>query len=97
MKQLLSKLDKAFENKIRLGIMLALTESEQLDFTTLRKLLDVSDGNLASHLKSLEKIDYIEIRKRFIGRKPNTSYFVSIKGKEAFEEYIATMRSLIKS
>jgi len=97
MKQLLSKLDKAFENKIRLGIMLALTKSEQLDFTTLRKLLDVSDGNLASHLKSLEQLDYIESRKRFIGRKPNTSYFVSIKGIEAFEEHITTMRSLIKS
>ncbi len=76
--------------------MSALMVNEQLDFNTLKELLDVSDGNLASHIKALEKLDYIEIRKKFIGKKPNTSYFVSIKGQEAFENHLNALEKLLK-
>jgi len=96
MKQLLTKLDKAFENRVRLGIMSGLIANEQMDFTSLKKLLEVSDGNLASHLKSLEKLEYIEFRKKFVGRKPNTSYFVNLKGREAFENHRRGLKQLLK-
>lgn len=96
MKNIIHQLEKAFESRIRLGIMSALMVNEQIDFNTLKELLDVSDGNLASHLKALEKLDYIEVRKQFIGRKPNTSYFATIKGQEAFENHLNALEKLLK-
>ena len=69
--------------------------NEQLDFTTLRDLLSVSDGNLASHLKALEKFEYLGVKKQFIGRKPNTSYFATVKGQEAFETHLNALEKLI--
>ena len=68
MKEILKKLDKAFENRIRLGIMSALMVNTHLDFNTLKDLLGVTDGNLASHLKFLEKYKYISFKKEFIKR-----------------------------
>ncbi|MCP4122098.1 MAG: transcriptional regulator [Bacteroidetes bacterium] len=96
MKQILIKLNKAFENRVRLGIMSGLMVNEQMDFNSLKELLDVSDGNLASHIKGLEKLDYIEVRKKFIGRKPNTSYFVTLKGMEAFKNHLKALEQLLK-
>jgi len=77
-------LNKAFENKIRLGIMSALVVNEYFDFNSLKELLEVTDGNLASHLKSLEKSKYVTFKKEFLGRKPNTKYSVTDEGREAF-------------
>ena len=96
MKQILTNLDKAFENRIRLGIMSGLMVNEQMDFNSLKELLDVSDGNLASHLKGLEKMEYIEVRKKFVGRKPNTSYFATLKGQAAFENHLKALEQLLK-
>ncbi len=76
MKDILNELDKAFENRVRLGIMSALVVNDYLDYNTLKQLLGVTDGNLASHLKSLEKDAYIHFKKEFIERKPNTKYFL---------------------
>jgi len=70
-KEILKDLNKAFENKVRLGIMSALVVNDSLDFNTLKNLLEVTDGNLASHIKSLEKNNYISVKKEFIDRKPN--------------------------
>ncbi len=95
MKELLKNLDKAFENKIRLGIMSALVVNDFLDFNTLKDLLDVTDGNLASHLKSLEKSKYIEYKKEFLDRKPNTKYFATPAGKKAFVKHIHAIEQLL--
>lgn len=96
MKEVLKDLDKAFENRIRLGIMSALIVNDDLDFNALKELLGVTDGNLASHLKSLENSEYISYTKEFINRKPNTNYTATSKGAEAFRKHINAIEQLIK-
>lgn len=91
----IEKLDKAFESRVRLGIMSVLTGAGQSDFNTLKTMLGVSDGNLASHIKALEELGYIETIKQFIGRKPNTSYTVTEAGKKAFSAHIEALTSLL--
>nr|WP_255610505.1 transcriptional regulator [Robertkochia sp. 3YJGBD-33] len=88
-------LDKAFENRIRLGIMAALMVNDHLDFNTLKALLEVTDGNLASHLKYLEKNNYITLEKEFVDRKPHTKYFKTHAGKKAFEDHLNAIEQLI--
>ncbi|UEG53763.1 transcriptional regulator [Mucilaginibacter daejeonensis] len=96
MKVPFDKLDKAFENRVRLQIMSVLMVNESYDFTSLRDLLDITDGNLASNLKALEKEGYITIHKSFVGRKPNTTYQASDKGKTAFQEHLNALEQLIQ-
>lgn len=95
MKKLLNELDKAFENRVRLGIMSALLVNDFLDFNALKDLLGVTDGNLASHLKNLEKSNYINFNKEFLDRKPNTKYFATDAGKEAFRKHINAIEQLL--
>jgi len=95
-KEILKNLNKAFENKVRLGIMSALLVNDHLDFNTLKDLLGVTDGNLASHLKSLEKSGYIKFYKEFIGRKPNTKYSACEEGKRAFSKHIKAIEQLLQ-
>ncbi len=90
-------LHKAFESRIRLGIMSALAVNETLDFNALKEFLELTDGNLASHLKSLEKETFIGMSKSFVGRKPNTSYFITPEGKKAFENHLKALEQLIKA
>jgi len=90
-------LHKAFESRIRLGIMSALSVNDMLDFNSLKEYLDVTDGNLASHLKALEKEEFIEVQKSFIGRKPNTSYAASKLGRKAFDDHLNALEKLIKN
>lgn len=97
MKDTINNLNKAFESRIRLGIMSALIVNDMLDFNALKEYLEVTDGNLASHLKALEKEEYISIEKSFIGKKPNTRYYVTDKGKSAFSEHLKALEVLIKS
>jgi DNA-binding MarR family transcriptional regulator len=89
-------LHKAFESRIRLGIMSALAVNEMLDFSALKEYLQVTDGNLASHLTALEKLEYIQVSKQFIGKKPNTSYAITAVGRKAFEEHLNVLENLIK-
>jgi len=96
MKEILKNLDKAFENKVRLGIMSALMVNEFLDFNSLKELLQVTDGNLASHLKSLENSEYIIVQKEFQNRKPNTKYLATSSGKLAFTKHIKAIELLLK-
>lgn len=96
MKEILNDFNKAFENKVRLGIMSALVVNDYLDFNSLKDLLDVTDGNLASHLKTLEKNKYISFRKEFLDRKPNTKYSVTDKGRKAFTKHIKAIEKLLK-
>ena len=77
--------------------MSALTVNDSLDFNSLKELLDVTDGNLATHIKKLEQEGFIEVQKSFIDNKPNTSYSVTSKGKQAFEEHLKVLEQIIKS
>lgn len=97
MKSFLDDLHKAFESRVRLGIMSALAVNETLDFTALKEYLDVTDGNLASHIKALEKENFIGVKKAFVKRKPNTRYVMTKEGKKAFEAHLSALESLIKS
>lgn len=76
--------------------MSALMVNDYLDFITLKNLLEATDGNLASHMKSLEKQGYVTFKKEFINRKPNTKYYVSKKGKQAFIKHIKAIELLLK-
>lgn len=95
MKGLITNLNKAFENRIRLGIMSVLMVNDEVDFKSMKELLDVSDGNLASHTSALEKLDYILITKKFVGKKPNTTYSVTPIGKKAFQEHLSALETLL--
>ena len=97
MKVLIEGLYKAFESRIRLGIMSVLAVNDTLDFNALKEFLDVTDGNLASHLKALEKEEFIGVKKSFIGKKPNTRYFMTKKGKKAFDDHLKALQQLIKA
>ncbi|WP_143961272.1 winged helix-turn-helix domain-containing protein [Litoribacter populi] len=97
MKTIINDLHKAFESRVRLGIMSALAVNDTLDFTALKEYLDVTDGNLASHMKALEKEEYVGMKKSFVGRKPNTMYFITKAGRLAFEEHLNALEALIKS
>ncbi|MFZ4464181.1 MAG: winged helix-turn-helix domain-containing protein [Bacteroidales bacterium] len=88
---------KAFESRIRLSIMAVLAVNDRLDFNALKEYLEVSDGNLASHLKALEKEEFIGAEKSFIGRKPNTKYFITSTGKNAFDIHLSALQKLIQS
>lgn len=97
MKIAFDELHKAFESRVRLGIMSALAVNDKLDFTSLKEFLDVTDGNLATHLKKLEKEEFIGVEKSFIDRKPNTKYYMTKKGKKAFDEHLKVMEQIIQS
>jgi DNA-binding MarR family transcriptional regulator len=77
--------------------MSALAVNEALDFNSLKEYLDVTDGNLASHIKALEKEEFIGVEKSFVGRKPNTRYYITDTGKKAFSEHLAALEKLIQS
>lgn len=95
MKHIIQNINKAFDNRIRLGIMSILMVNESADFATLKELLGITDGNLASHAKALEAENYISVEKQFIGKKPNTSYRATPEGKKAFQEHIEALEKLI--
>ncbi|MBL7778154.1 MAG: transcriptional regulator [Chitinophagales bacterium] len=96
MKELIDRLNKQFENRIRLGIMSALMVNDSVDFLALKELLDVTDGNLASHVNALEKADYIAVKKEFVGKKTRTSYVVTNLGRKEFVQHLNTLEKLVK-
>lgn len=95
MESIIGKLNKAFENRVRLGVMSVLMVNETIDFNTLKKNLDLTDGNLASHLNALEKNGFIEVYKYFVGKKPRTDYKATKKGKKAFKEHLDALEKLL--
>lgn len=97
MKNIISNLNKAFDHRTRLGIMSVLMVNDWMDFNGFKEMLDdIKDGTLASHLKALEKEKYIEVRKQFIGRKPNTAYRASEAGKQAFNDHLNALEAILK-
>ena len=92
----LSRFNKVFENRIRLGIMSVLMVNDQVEFTRLKELMNVTDGNLASHISALEKEGYVAVIKQFVDRKPNTSYAVTAAGRKAFNEHLSVLEKILK-
>lgn len=96
MKHLIASLNKAFDNKTRLGIMSLLMIQDGVDYNDMKNDLGVTDGNLASHIKYLEKDELIRIEKSFKGKKPNTKYYATEKGKTTFKKHIEILEKIIK-
>jgi DNA-binding MarR family transcriptional regulator len=94
---IIDKLNKDFESRVRLGIMSVLMVNEWIDFTEMKTILNITDGNLASHSSALEKAEYIEVKKEFVGKKPKTSYRVTENGRLAFKEHLSSLEKLMKS
>lgn len=95
MKAYLENINKAFESRARLGIMSVLMVEDKVDFTTLKEVLQLTDGNLASHLRALEEAQYLRVEKQFVGRKPNTTYLATEVGREAFRNHLDALEQLI--
>lgn len=97
MKNPIEHLNKIFDSRVRLGIMSALMVNETISFNDLKQLIQVTDGNLASHLKTLEEEGYVKVEKGFIGRKTNTTYSVTKTGEKAFKAHLDALEQMIRS
>ncbi|PWU09315.1 MAG: transcriptional regulator [Terriglobia bacterium] len=91
------KLDRLIHERLRLGILSALSVNESLTFNELKKLLDTTDGNLSVHARKLEEAGYIACTKSFEGRMPRTDYRLTAPGKRALERYLDHMEALIRA
>lgn len=96
MKNPIENLNKIFDSRIRLGVMSILVVNEEVSFNDLKKMMDVTDGNLASHMVNLEENGYIKVHKGFIGRKTNTTYSITKAGEKAFKEHIEALENMIR-
>jgi DNA-binding MarR family transcriptional regulator len=96
MKNPISGLNKIFDNRIRLGVMSVLIVNEEISFNDLKAMLEVTDGNLASHLVSLEENGFIKVHKGFIGRKTNTTYSITKLGEREFKNHVKVLEGMIK-
>jgi len=97
MKNPIENLNKTFDSRIRMGVMSILVVNEEVSFNDLKQMLDVTDGNLASHMVNLEENGYIKVHKGFIGRKTNTTYSITRAGEKAFKDHIEALENIIKS
>lgn len=93
----IDNLNKVFDSRVRLGIMSALMVNDEVNFNDLKELLNITDGNLASHLKSLEENAFVKVEKGFIGRKTNTVYRMTKSGEKAFKAHLAALEKMIRS
>jgi len=96
----MAELNETIHQPVRLRIMAALVTLEptdEVDFTYLRDLLEVTDGNLGAHLRKLEEAGYISVNKVFVERKPRTYVTATPEGRKAFQEYVAALESILKS
>lgn len=97
MKNPIEQLQKVFDSRVRLGIMSALMVNEHVSFNELKELIQVTDGNLASHLKALEENAYLKVNKAFVGRKTNTTYTITRSGEKAFRLHLDALEKMIRS
>ncbi len=92
---IIDALNKDFESRVRLGIMSVLMVNDWVDFLTMKDLLKITDGNLASHINALEKKQYVEIKKQFEGKKTKTSYRITKLGKSGFTGHLNALEALL--
>lgn len=96
----MAELNETIHQTVRLRIMAALVTlgaTDEVDFTYLRDLLDVTDGNLGAHLRKLEEAGYIAVNKTFVERKPRTFVSATAEGRRVFKEHVAALKSILKS
>ena len=96
MKRYLDKINKLFENRVRLAVMSLLMVEDSIDFRRLKKALDLTDGNLSSHIAKLESAGYVAVEKKFVGKKPHTTYRATAEGRTAFQEHLEALERIIK-
>ncbi len=96
MKNPITGLHKAFESRIRLGVMSMLMVNEEISFNDLKEMLQVTDGNLATHLLNLEENGFVKVKKGFLGRKTNTTYSATRTGEKAFKDHLAALENMIR-
>ncbi|MBU2018544.1 MAG: transcriptional regulator [Bacteroidetes bacterium] len=89
-------LNKQFENRVRLGIMALLMVRDKVEFLTFKEELEISDGNLASHMSALEKNEYVRVLKDFVGKKTRTRYEATQVGRLEFEKHIRALETMIQ-
>ncbi|HEY0977771.1 MAG TPA: transcriptional regulator [Flavobacteriales bacterium] len=89
-------LNKAFESRVRMGIMAVLAVNDWVEHARLKELLEVTDGNLASHLSGLLQANYVQVRKRFVANRPNTAYRITAAGTKAFRAHLDALDALLK-
>lgn len=92
----IDQLHKAFESRVRLGIMSILIVNDWVDYKSIKEQLNLTDGNLASHINGLEKLEFIIINKGFLGKKTITTYKITDLGRLKFNEHISALEKLIK-
>lgn len=97
MKNPIENLNKIFDSRIRLGIMSAVMVNNEVSFNELKELLNITDGNLASHLKTLEESAFVKVQKGFIGRKTNTTYSITKTGEKEFKLHLDALTKMIGS
>ena len=91
------KLDRLIHERLRLGILSALSVNESLTFNELKKLLETTDGNLSVHARKLEEAGYLSCTKSFEGRMPRSDYQMTAAGRRALERYLDHMEALIQA
>jgi len=96
MKNPINGLNKVFDNRIRLGVMSVLVVNDGVSFNDLKQMLEVTDGNLATHLVNLQENGFIKVNKGFVGRKTNTTYAITKAGEKAFGDHISALENMIK-
>ena len=96
MKNPIGNLNKVFDSRIRMGVMSILLMNAEVSFNDLKQLLELTDGNLASHLINLEENGFIKVHKGFIGRKTNTTYSITKAGEKAFKEHLEALENMIR-
>lgn len=95
MKNPIADLNKIFDSRIRLGVMSMLVVNQGISFNDLKQMLELTDGNLASHLNTLEQSEFIKVHKGFIGRKTSTTYSITELGKQAFKAHLDALEKMI--
>ena len=96
LKNPIEHLNKVFESRIRMGVMSILMVNTEISFNDLKQMMEVTDGNLASHMVNLEENGFIKVHKGFVGKKTNTTYAVTKSGEKAFSDHITALENMIK-
>ena len=96
MKNPIGNLNKVFDSRIRMGVMSILLMNAEVSFNDLKQLLELTDGNLASHLINLEENGFIKVHKGFIGRKTNTTYSITKAGEKSFKDHLQALENMIR-
>jgi DNA-binding MarR family transcriptional regulator len=97
MNLIFQQLNKAFEGRVRIGIMSVLMVNDRMPYAEMKELLQVTDGNLSSHVNALEEAGFVKVSKKFVGKKPSTTYSLTSSGRKAFTKHLSVLESIINT